>query len=612
MPFIPRYFRPSQSRTRSRRLVHDRPRKGRNRDQPGSSSGQMQRWRWLLVSSLLPNFGILFYGALGYQMGGIRQAIDFGLRWATFSLLYWIPLGWILNSPGHRSLRWTQSFLVSLLGFCGSLWFVYPIVGSRFSPSSLQVWLIYFAGAIVLYLLVAIFAGVATRRGWKSNLLLGVASLAFLGGIAGPVAMILTTDKYPWPAAKAERLILTNARIVRPSAGDVVTGKNIHIENGRIAAIVDSATDTADWAKLDAAGGFVVPGLIDVHTHLDAPLRATLAPFDFGYLLEAEFSAMADHRREYLRNGVTAVRDLGGPAAHTFAWRKEVSDHRLLGPRIFAAGRLVTSPDGHPVATIWAAYPYLGRMGAILPTDAGSLRRGLENNDAEGSSDVVKIVYGTIGRAKGKLSRTLLADAIQWAREKHKTSVVHIETADDVRDAVESGADGLEHMASAGEPPPDVLEMIAKRGVYIDPTFGEYAAVLTLSRTPDTESQKLLAASLKTIRAMADSGIRLTMGTDAPLVPYGSGLLDEMAYFKRAGFSPREILAIATTNNAAYLGQDGKLGCVDVGCAADLVVLTGNPLESITAFRSVRLVLRDGIDCTVRDGINGHAVSDKR
>ena len=392
----------------------------------------MPNLRWLLISLLLPNLGLVFYAALGYQMGGLRQALDFGGRWASFSILYWIPIGWILNSAGKASQRWIASFSVSLAAFCACLWIVYPMAGSRFSPSSARAWGSYAVGALAFFLIVASLAWLAARPGWISNSLLAIAVVSFIGGIAGPVSLARNTDRYLWPKRESPSLNLVNCRLIKLPSGEMVAGKNLHIENGRIVGIADSATDTSSWPKLDAAGGFVMPGLIDVHTHLDTPMRAILEPFDFEYLLDAEYSLMADHRRAYLQSGVTTVRDLGGPSMHTYAWRRAVADHRLLGPRIFAVGRLVTSPDGHPVSTIWAAYPYLGREGAILAVDAAGLRQGLDRNEAEGPSDAVKVIFGTIGRAPGKLSPALVQEAIRWADEKRKVSIVHVETAEEV------------------------------------------------------------------------------------------------------------------------------------------------------------------------------------
>src|SRR5262245_43631378 len=551
--------------------------------------------QWLYISLLLPNTLLGFYVLLGYHMAGLRQGAVSGVRWASFSLLYWLPVGLLLNANGGTIRRWCVSYVASIPAFFACLWLVYPLSGSHFGPSSLQAWGVYGVGTLITFLAVAGVVLLSLRRGWISNLMLGMSAAFFFAGIIGPVLLERRTDRYRWPTSVDAAINLTNVQLVDVVNGSVIGGKNIHIEHGQVAQIVESATDRSDLPKLDAQGGFVLPGLIDVHAHLDTPVRAVLAQFDFGYLLDAEFSSMADHRRAYLESGVTTIRDLGGPALNTYNWRRAIADGTLLGPRLFAVGRLVTAPNGHPVSTIWAGFPHLSREGAILASSAASLRSGLEQNEAEGPADALKIVYGTIGRAPEKLSSALLEEALRWGRDHGKITIVHTETAEDIADAVRLGATGVEHSAMAGPLPTHLIESLAKAGTFVDPTFGEYLTAMTLDGMSESERTQKMAGSYAATRQMAATGVRLAIGTDAPLVAYGTGLLDELDHFVRAGFSPSQILTIATASNAAYLGQEGRLGCLYPNCAADLIVVHDNPLIDIRALRSVRLVLRAGV-----------------
>jgi imidazolonepropionase-like amidohydrolase len=172
------------------------------------------------------------------------------------------------------------------------------------------------------------------------------------------------------------------------------------------------------------------------------------------------FSDFAPHRREYLEKGITAIRDDGGPAAHLFALRTAIADHRLLGPRLFVVGRLVTVRHGHPVATIWKAFPALARDGAILADSEQSLISGLQENYREEPPDAVKFIYGTIGLAPERLSPELLRTGIAWSSEHHLISVVHAETTDEVREAIADGATGVEHVASIDSLPESLLDLI--------------------------------------------------------------------------------------------------------------------------------------------------------
>jgi enamidase len=335
-----------------------------------------------------------------------------------------------------------------------------------------------------------------------------------------------------------------------------------------------------------------VPGLIDVHVHLQTPIRSILGGFNFVYFLDSLLGDFAPQRREFLEDGVTAIRDDGGPAARAFRLRSRLANHQLLGPRLFAVGRLVTSPHGHPVATIWS--PSLARQGAILASTPVDLIASLEKNYAEGPPDAVKIIYGTIGIAKEKISPGLLEQAVAWAAHKRLISVVHIETAEEASSAVRAGATGIEHFATIESLPDSLVAAIVEHRTFLDPTFGELRTARALTGNKKEDVERELHEKCGFVRRAYDSGARLTVGTDAPLVPYGQGFLDELAEYAACGFTPPQILAFATINNAAYLGNENELGKIAPGYAADLLLVRQNPLESLSAVHKPLWVMLAG------------------
>jgi len=426
-----------------------------------------------------------------------------------------------------------------------------------------------------------------------------VAILIAAAGIAGPIVKWAQTDTYRWPAAEGGRLAIVNAHIVDvsggPDAARVVDGKAVLIESGKISGVVDAGEVGTDWPRVAAEGAYLLPGLIDVHAHMIVPVDSVQAPFDFGYFLDCIFSGYAVHRRDYLQSGVTAIRDDGGPANKSFAIRSKTASHIWGGPKIFAVGRVVTAPHGHPVATIWKQYPALVRDGAVLADSQESLARGLELNEREGPPDAVKFIYGTIGQASERLAPELLRAGIKWAGDRRLLAVVHAETTEEVREAIADGATGVEHVASVGSVPPDLLELIREKRPFLDPTFGEFETAEELRHI--TEKQR--AADMKVkygfVRAMRDAGGVMVIGTDAPLVTYGTGFQDELKRFEEAGFTRAEILTCATLNNAAYLGAAKSLGRIEPGFDADIILVKQNPLETLETLRQPEWVFRDGI-----------------
>ena len=309
-------------------------------------------------------------------------------------------------------------------------------------------------------------------------------------------------------------------------------------------------------------------------------------------MIQSIFGDYAPQRRRLLENGVTTIRDLGGPAKHGFALRAAIARHELLGPRMLEVGRLVTSPHGHPVSTIWTGE--VTRQGAILATDPDSLVAGLEQNYREGPPDAVKIIYGTIGMAREEISKDLLKRAVAWAQGKHLMSVVHIGTTKEASDAVEAGATGVEHVATIEALPDSLVATMLAHHTFADPTFGEYRTALLLARTKPDDVERQLQDKYALVRKLAAAGVPLTVGTDAPLVPMGDGYQDELDEFAKAGFTPAQILSFATANNAAYLGMADELGSIAAGHDADLFLVKDNPLQSVSALRRPLWVMLAG------------------
>jgi enamidase len=369
-----------------------------------------------------------------------------------------------------------------------------------------------------------------------------------------------------------------------------VEGETVYISDGRIVEIGPGSAHP-DWPRIEARGRYLLPGLIDAHTHLQSPVEVP-AGFQAGYFLKSMFGDYGVQRMEYLASGITSVRDLGGNADDAFRLRAEISAKKTLGPRYFIVGRLVTSPHGHPVSTIWPAS--VSQHGAILASDEQSLVDGLNRNFAESQPDAVKIVHGTIGRAKEELSAELVARAIRWATDRGLLSVVHAETAVEVADAVQSGATGVEHTAYLQDVPPSLAALVAQRRPFLDPTFGEYETSLGMDKVPADGQKRQLQLSYQSVRTLYRAGARIAIGTDAPMVRYGAGFHDELAHFVRAGFTPAEILTFATRNNAEYLGRAAELGQIAAGYRADLILVEANPLEKMDGLRHPVWTMLDG------------------
>jgi imidazolonepropionase-like amidohydrolase len=234
------------------------------------------------------------------------------------------------------------------------------------------------------------------------------------------------------------------------------------------------------------------------------------------------------------------------------------------------------------------------RQGAILTTDAASLTSGIERNYAEGPPDALKIIYGTIGMAKEKIGKDLLQRTIAWANGKHLISIVHIGSTEEAVSAVEAGATGIEHFATVESLPDNLVAEIVARHTFIDPTFGELRSARALTGHKKDDIERELQQKYGFLRRAYGAGARLTIGTDAPLVPFGEGFEDELGQYLKSGFTPAQILVFATLNNAAYLGKANELGQIAPGYAADVFLVSGNPLDDLRALHRPLWVMLAG------------------
>ncbi|MBV9180866.1 MAG: amidohydrolase family protein [Acidobacteria bacterium] len=549
--------------------------------------------RYFLLSLLLVCTPLPLLLTLQYLGGGVRNCVPMFFGWMALAVLYWWPLGiaLFLWKRGWKT-RLVIGYLISLPLYFLCLFLIYPAFGAHFHPRGPGVWGIYFSQTPVWFVFtVTLVFLVRNRNAWR-RITSWLTVVFFAFGITAPIVIAARTDHYTWPTLPSAIVNITNARIVDVSNRRILEGLNVHIKDGWIVALVPAAGDSLKGSIIDARGQYLLPGLIDVHTHLQAPVRSVLAPFDFHFLMECLFSDYAPQRRAYLENGVTAVRDVGGPATHAYHMRAMLESKQLLGPRLFVVGRLVTSPHGHPVSTIWNAETTA--QGAILASDSSGLIAGLESNYRAGPPDAVKFIYGTIGLAKEKLARDLLQEGIRWASSRQLISIVHAETTEEVTEAARAGATGIEHVASIESLPEDLVYLLLEKKTFVDPTFGELDTALTLRHDDAAKRREILNQRYHFIRRLHQAGIRLVIGTDAPLVPYGTGLQDEFAHFLRAGFTPAEILAIDTQNNASYLGQADRLGQIAAGYAASFTLVHENPLDNIDTLRHPTWVMLQG------------------
>ncbi len=390
------------------------------------------------------------------------------------------------------------------------------------------------------------------------------------------------------PAAAATKAIKAG-RLV-DATGKVVRNAVIVVDNDRIVS-VGTGAPPAGAEIIDLSRFSVIPGLIDLHTHMTyywdrtpgtRPLAQPRRPAGVTVALAA------DNARLTLETGVTTVRDLGASNETDYAMRDLINMGRMVGPRMFVAGQGLSAPrDGAPK-------PDYGQLAEARVT-AGS--------------DWVK-VYGSRGSYQSvDTTQTLTYEemkaAVDAAHAKSRPVAIHSYGPSGVKDAVRAGADSIEHGIDLDD---ETIADMARRGTVWVPTIDHNRYYVDAKDefgfAPDTipPLKAYIEKNLESTRRAFKAGVKIGMGSDAVYTMFGQNTR-ELEWFVKAGMTPAQALATATTIPAALLGHGRDLGAIAPGYFADIVAVEGDPLVDITAVvNRVRWVMKGGAVVVDRTG----------
>ncbi len=390
----------------------------------------------------------------------------------------------------------------------------------------------------------------------------------------------------PGPAGPERTLVLRGGRIF-DGTGTASHEGTLVIERNKILKILPASS--TEWPKnsevVDATGKTILPGLIDLHTHLTYPLTegdVQHAPSEADATLRA-----VEKLRYFLESGITSVRDVGSQGEVIFRLKEWVRDNRVAGPRIFPAGQFITAEGGH--STENTPDEWIKWMGATrLASGPDDWRLAVREQFHKGA-DVIKL--------GSHFSLEEIKAAVQEAHELGLKVTVDSETFY-IQRAVEAGADTIEHPLPRSD---ETIQLMAKKGVAADPTlipyqiiFEEWGGYFGSTSRRFTFSNE---ANLEMLKKLKRAGIKCGVGTDLILHWYRylpGPYIRELKNFVAAGWSVPEALAAATKTNSEILDMDGRLGTLESGKLADVLVVDGRPDENLDDLARVDLVIRNG------------------
>ena len=385
----------------------------------------------------------------------------------------------------------------------------------------------------------------------------------------------------------------------RESASLVLEGDRIlRIEDG----LVDPASLGPDVAFVDLSNHFVLPGLMDMHVHLRGELNANrrmeaLTLTSETMTLRAQVNGM-----KTLRAGFTTVRDLGAPPAVIYALRDAIENGLVRGPRIFAAGSSLAATGGHgDVDGYKAELLELWTPDTICDGPVGC--RAAVRRAVKFGADWIKITAtgGVLSDTGTGLNQQMTDDELKEIMDTaHALGVkvaAHAHGVDGINAALRAGVDSIDHGTFLDE---DSVKLFRETGAYWVPTLLPGAILPGQMEgnpffTPEIQQKVALAtsASDEGFRLAYRRGVRIAFGTDSGVTPHGDNAL-EFALMVDRGMSEADAIRSATVVTAELLGVSEELGTLEAGKIADLVAVSGNPLEDITELERVQVVIKGG------------------
>ena len=377
------------------------------------------------------------------------------------------------------------------------------------------------------------------------------------------------------------------------------------VKDGKITGVFAgflSLDKFADNARLiDLSSSFVMPGLMDMHVHLQGELgpkndSETLRLSDADIAMQSVYFA-----EKTLMSGFTTVRDLGARAEQIYALRDAIDKGWVSGPRIVAAGRVsVTGSHGD----VDGMRPdLLEKYTAKTVCDGPYDCRRAARRAIKFGADLIKITS-----TGGVLSDTDTGTGVQMADDEIKEIVQtahslgrkvasHAHAASGINAALRAGVDSIEHGSYADE---ESIRLFKKTGAYLVPTLLAGDTVVAMAKTSDFMSGDIKAKAVRVGGDMLEnfsrahrSGVNIAFGTDSGVSRHGDNAR-EAVLMSEAGMAGSDILKSATVSAAKLIGYQDRLGTLEQGKLADIIALDSSPLEDIRALLDVDFVMKAG------------------
>jgi imidazolonepropionase-like amidohydrolase len=412
----------------------------------------------------------------------------------------------------------------------------------------------------------------------------------------------------PAPAAPATAPVVIKVGRLFDGTGDAFREDQVVLIAGdRIKSIgTSSEIEVPDGAEvIDLSGAWVLPGLIDCHTHLgsradryDEILRFKDTPFYNAF-------AAVKNAETTLKAGFTTVRDLGGKPFLAVDLRNSINEGYLVGPRVVASGPGISMTGGHGDMNNFAPQVHV----AMFPeerdyriADGVDQVRHVVRAQLKHGVDVIKIhaTGGVMSRGDQpgapQFSVDELRVAVEEAHAGGRKVAAHAHGAQGIKNALAAGVDSIEHGSLIDA---EGIKMMVDRGawlvadIYNDDYILGKAREFKISEESIAKEKEIGQVQRDNFARAVKAGVKVAFGTDAGIYPHGDNG-KQFAYMVKYGLTPARALRSATADAATLLGRDDEVGRLAPGYYADLIAVAADPLKDVRALESVGFVMKGG------------------
>ncbi len=393
--------------------------------------------------------------------------------------------------------------------------------------------------------------------------------------------------------------VVSAARMLNVRSGKIIDNPQIVIREGRIVSVGRAGDNApADAMRIDLKDMTLLPGLIDMHVHIDSDPE--YSGYNYLQFNDRFWSVIAvENARRTLAAGFTTIRNVGSDAWNDVGLQQAIDAGKLTGPRIVPAGYAFGATGGHCDSTYFPpSMDQKNKFNADTPDEARKSVREIRKYGAQ----VIKICAtgGVFSRNTEPGQQQMTYDEMKAvADEAHMWGLrvaAHAHGAAGIRDAIRAGIDTIEHASLIDD---EGIRLAKQHGTWLSMDIyntdytqaeGKQNGVLEDNLRKDREIGDL---QRENFRRAHQAGVKMVFGTDAGIYPHGNNA-KQFAVMVRYGMTPTQAIQAATINAAEALGRN-DIGVLETGRFADIIAVSGNPAQDVTLLENVAFTMKGGV-----------------